>query len=311
MDLRYDGDPSPWTGCEQQSEPDLILTSDPVLVRTTTQSPAYMGILSTLLGWAAEDAVSEHERRRNHVIYEWQDNRNPFVDHPEWVATVWPEDIGGQPEPTVTTSATSATPVTPATPATPATPGTPTTPGTPGNPATPALAFRVYLPHASRLEPGVGGGEPTAETPATATRTATTVISPTPTTSPLTPTPSPTLATATATATPSPTDVPTADLYISALQCEGRDEYVRITNAGGAAQQLSGWRIISVVGPQVFDFPSYSLAPGATVSVHSGPDAPPTGGDIFQWSRAYIWNNDGDTAELRDPSGALIDEDEC
>jgi hypothetical protein len=75
--------------------------------------------------------------------------------------------------------------------------------------------------------------------------------------------------------------------------------------------QLSGWDIVSVVGPQLFTFPAYTLQPGASVSVHSGPDAPPTGGNVIRWTGAYIWNNDGDSAELRDPAGALVDERDC
>lgn len=31
------------------------------------------------------------KQRRNQVIHDsWQGNRNPFIDHPEWVASIWP-----------------------------------------------------------------------------------------------------------------------------------------------------------------------------------------------------------------------------
>ena len=30
---------------------------------------------------------------RNDVIQEWQGNRNPFIDHPEWVQLIW-EQVG-------------------------------------------------------------------------------------------------------------------------------------------------------------------------------------------------------------------------
>lgn len=33
--------------------------------------------------------VTEAERMRNDTIYSFQGNRNPFVDHPEWVACVY------------------------------------------------------------------------------------------------------------------------------------------------------------------------------------------------------------------------------
>jgi endonuclease I len=36
--------------------------------------------------WHAGDAVDNTERARNDEIYSnWQHNRNPFIDHPEWV----------------------------------------------------------------------------------------------------------------------------------------------------------------------------------------------------------------------------------
>ncbi|WP_030740161.1 endonuclease I family protein [Streptomyces sp. NRRL F-5135] len=52
-------------------------------------SPA-MGKLSVLKRWNDEDPPDSFERRRNEVIFEkYQHNRNPFVDHPEWVESIW------------------------------------------------------------------------------------------------------------------------------------------------------------------------------------------------------------------------------
>lgn len=49
-----------------------------------------MGNLDTLLLWNAQDPVSDAERTRNDQIYSlYQHNRNPFVDHPEYVSSVW------------------------------------------------------------------------------------------------------------------------------------------------------------------------------------------------------------------------------
>nr|WP_227467964.1 endonuclease [Nocardioides lijunqiniae] len=48
------------------------------------------GRLSTLLEWNAQDPPSAFERRRNDVIFEdYQHNRNPFIDHPEWADAIW------------------------------------------------------------------------------------------------------------------------------------------------------------------------------------------------------------------------------
>jgi competence protein ComEC len=91
------------------------------------------------------------------------------------------------------------------------------------------------------------------------------------------------------------------------LSYDGRDEVVGITNAGGAAETLTGWRLVSVVGDQRYAFPAGSvLAPGATVRVHSGPDAWGDGGSDLKWTTGYIWNNDGDKAELRDAAGRVV-----
>jgi endonuclease I len=50
----------------------------------------YHGKLSTLLQWHNQDPVDDFERRRNDVIYNnYQHNRNPFIDHPEWVSAIW------------------------------------------------------------------------------------------------------------------------------------------------------------------------------------------------------------------------------
>ncbi len=47
---------------------------------------AYMGRLSTLLAWHNADPVDAAEQFRNDRVYTlYQTNRNPFVDHPEWV----------------------------------------------------------------------------------------------------------------------------------------------------------------------------------------------------------------------------------
>lgn len=49
-----------------------------------------LGRISVLLRWNAQDPPSTFEMRRNDVIYDdYQHNRNPFVDHPEWADSIW------------------------------------------------------------------------------------------------------------------------------------------------------------------------------------------------------------------------------
>lgn len=83
MAIRYEGGRHSVT---DQSEPDLELTDDRSRIVATSSSPAYMGLLSTLLQWHQLDPPDAAERARNEVIHNFQGNRNPFIDHPEWAS---------------------------------------------------------------------------------------------------------------------------------------------------------------------------------------------------------------------------------
>lgn len=84
MAIRYEGGTHPTTG---QNEPDLELTDTRSQIVITSSSPAYMGLLSTLIAWHQADPPDDAERARNEVIYSFQGNRNPFIDHPEWATS--------------------------------------------------------------------------------------------------------------------------------------------------------------------------------------------------------------------------------
>ncbi len=45
--------------------------------------------INLMLKWSAQDPVSQKEIDRNNAIYARQKNRNPFIDHPEWVNMIW------------------------------------------------------------------------------------------------------------------------------------------------------------------------------------------------------------------------------
>ncbi len=45
--------------------------------------------LSMLFGSHKDDPVDQKEGARNDVVYDIQDNRNPFIDHPEYVDAIW------------------------------------------------------------------------------------------------------------------------------------------------------------------------------------------------------------------------------
>ena len=45
--------------------------------------------INLMLKWAAQDPVSQKEIDRNNAVHVRQKNRNPFIDHPEWVNMIW------------------------------------------------------------------------------------------------------------------------------------------------------------------------------------------------------------------------------
>jgi endonuclease I len=101
LDVRYEG---------AGAEPDLIATDDLALIVASAtgsnEAVAYMGFLSALLAWHELDPPDDKERRRNDMIHIYQQNRNPFIDHPEWVDLVYgdpwsdaPEMPAGRPSP--------------------------------------------------------------------------------------------------------------------------------------------------------------------------------------------------------------------
>jgi len=74
------------------------------LVQTVTNSSNQLGNLSLLVQWNTADPVDDFERNRNDIVYNFQGNANPFVNHPEWVNEIWGD---GMAAPTISTNATS------------------------------------------------------------------------------------------------------------------------------------------------------------------------------------------------------------
>jgi hypothetical protein len=52
------------------------------------------GDLATLLDWHRNDPPDDFEMNRNNVIYNWQKNRNPFIDQPLLVEYIWGTNVG-------------------------------------------------------------------------------------------------------------------------------------------------------------------------------------------------------------------------
>lgn len=55
-----------------------------------SESPTgFIGDLATLLTWNVTDPSDDFEMNHNNVVYTWQQNRNPFVDHPDLADHIW------------------------------------------------------------------------------------------------------------------------------------------------------------------------------------------------------------------------------
>jgi len=63
--------------------------SDLEIVDYTGNSAPNFGKLSTLIQWHNDDPVDTFEQDRNDAIYGYQNNRNPYIDHPEYVGYIW------------------------------------------------------------------------------------------------------------------------------------------------------------------------------------------------------------------------------
>ncbi len=61
---------------------------------TTTTGNGELGDLATLLDWHRNDPPDDYEMNRNNVVYNWQFNRNPFIDQPDLVEYIWGNNVG-------------------------------------------------------------------------------------------------------------------------------------------------------------------------------------------------------------------------
>lgn len=72
MAARYYGEDAGWTGSDMTSG--------------AQPKPWALGML---LAWHRTDAVSTKETNRNNEVYKYQNNRNPFIDDPQFAEKIW------------------------------------------------------------------------------------------------------------------------------------------------------------------------------------------------------------------------------
>ncbi len=94
MLVRYDGETTNcgYSDCTLDLE---LVTGSSSSSSNSAGKSGYLGDLNYLIKWHYEDPVSDYELARNEAIYGIQGNRNPFIDHPEYILALYPE-IAGQ-----------------------------------------------------------------------------------------------------------------------------------------------------------------------------------------------------------------------
>ena len=85
------------------------------------------------------------------------------------------------------------------------------------------------------------------------------------------------------------------------------DEFICFVNRGDAPVDLKGWLVHDEGRNSEYTFRALTLAPGATVKLHTGKNS--NGPEDVYWGKNQaVWNNDGDTVYLYDATGAMVDQ---
>lgn len=72
MSVRYSGEDDDWGSSNMTNKSEILPWA-----------------MTMLLRWSDEDPVSDKEIARNNAVYGFQNNRNPFIDHPEYARMIW------------------------------------------------------------------------------------------------------------------------------------------------------------------------------------------------------------------------------
>jgi len=81
-------------------------------------------------------------------------------------------------------------------------------------------------------------------------------------------------------------------------------EWVRITNYSSTRKTVTAWTLRDTSG-HVYKFATFSLGAGKSLRVHTGKGSN-TSTDRYQGRAAYVWNNTGDEAILKNSAGTTV-----
>ncbi len=82
-------------------------------------------------------------------------------------------------------------------------------------------------------------------------------------------------------------------------------EWIQLHNKCSSAKSLAGWTVRDA-SSHVYHLGTYTLKAGGYVKIHTGRGTN-SSTNRYWASRYYIWNNNGDTAKLKNGSGTLVD----
>lgn len=86
-----------------------------------------------------------------------------------------------------------------------------------------------------------------------------------------------------------------------------RAEFVTITNKTDEAISLTGWKLVSVRGNQIYTFKQFTLNPQEKVIISSSEEPINAAFTVLQWGEENIWNNsESDPAELYNTFNELV-----
>ena len=83
-------------------------------------------------------------------------------------------------------------------------------------------------------------------------------------------------------------------------------EWVRFTNTGTDAVDLTGWEVADESASHRYRFADLRLGAGAAVTVFSGCGRDDESARFWCESGSAVWNNSGDTVFLRDGQGNIV-----
>lgn len=88
MATRYEGEADDYVNVDLE-----LSNSELSIAQTVSGVYGEHGVLDVLLAWHEADPVDALELARNEAIYGIQGNRNPYIDHPEFVAKIWESTV--------------------------------------------------------------------------------------------------------------------------------------------------------------------------------------------------------------------------